>query len=65
MVPYHLSSNDEVEHLAEKIKLGINKADRKTASELDNAVIELLVKYRATPYTAMNISPSEMLKIYI
>ena len=47
--------------LVETFKLGINKADPKTASELDNPVIEFLAKYRAIPHTVTNTSLSEML----
>ena len=45
----------------ETFKVGINKADPKTASELHNAVIEFLAKYRAIPHTVTNTSFSEML----
>ena len=59
--PYHSGSNGEAERLVETFKLGINKADPKTASELGNAVIEFLAKYRAIPHTVTNTSLSEML----
>ena len=54
MAPYHPSSNDEVEGFMKTFKLGNNKADPKTASELDNAVIEFLAKYRPIPHTVIN-----------
>ena len=43
--PCHPSLNGEVEQLVQTFKLGINKADPKTATELDNSVIEFLAKY--------------------
>ena len=61
MAPYHRSSNGEAEWLVEIFKLGINKADPKTATELDHSVIEFLNKYQATPHSVTNTSPSEML----
>ena len=59
--PYHPLSSGEAERLVETFKLGINKADPKTATELDSAVINFLARYRAFPHTLTNCSPSEML----
>ena len=40
---------------------GITKADTKTATKLNNYVIEFLTKYRVTPHSVINTSLSEML----
>ena len=46
----------------DKAKQSIDKANPKTASQLQDAVIEFLAKYQSTPHTATNSSPSELLK---
>ena len=48
---YYPNLKGDAECLVETFKLGINKADPKTASELDNAVIKFLSKCRAIPHS--------------
>ena len=55
---YHPRSNGR---LVETFKLAINKADPKNATQLDDAVINFLAKYRTIPHTITNCSPSELL----
>ena len=45
----------------ETFKLAINKADPKNATQLDDAVINFLAKYRTISHTITNCSPSELL----
>ena len=59
--PYHPRLNGEAERLVETFKLAINKADPKNATQLDDAVINFLAKYRTIPHTITNCSPSELL----
>ena len=49
IAPYHPRSNGEAERLVETFKQSIDKANPKTASQLQDAVIEFLAKYRSTP----------------
>ena len=61
IAPYHPRSNGEAERLVETFKQSIDKANPRTASQLQDAVIEFLAKYRSTPHTVTNSSPSELL----
>ena len=63
IAPYHPRSNGEAERLVETFKQSIDKANPKTAAQLQDAVvIEFLAKYpRSTPHTVTNSSPSELL----
>jgi len=61
IAPYHPRSNGEAERLVETFKKSIDKANPKTASQLQDAVIDFLAKYRSTPHTVTNSSPSELL----
>ena len=61
IAPCHPCSNGEAERLVETFKQSIDKANLKTASQLQDAVIEFLAKYRSTPHTVTNSSPSELL----
>ena len=61
IAPYHPYSNGESGWLMETFKQSIDKANPKTASQLQDAVIEFLAKYRSTPHTATNSSSSELL----
>ena len=45
----------------ETFKQSIDKVNPKTATQLQDAVIEFLAKYRSTPQTVTNSSPSELL----
>ena len=45
IAPYHPCSNGEVEQLVETFKQSIDKVNLKTASQLQDAVIEFLAKY--------------------
>ena len=47
--------------MVETFKLSINKADPKTATQLESSVIDVLANYRSTPHTLTNCSPAEML----
>ena len=44
-------------------KQSVDKANPKTASQLQDAVTEFLDKYRSTPYTVTSSSPSELLVV--
>ena len=61
IAPYHPRSNGEAERLVETFKQSIDKANPKTASQLQDAVIDFLAKYRSTPHTVTNTAPSKLL----
>ena len=46
IAPYHRRSNGEAEWLVETFKQSTDKANLKTASQLQDAVIDFLAKYR-------------------
>ena len=59
--PYHPSSNGEVERFVQTFKLAVNKANPTTVKDLQNCVVNFLARYRSTPHSVTNQSPSEML----
>jgi len=56
IAPYHPRSNGEAERLVEIFKQSIDKANPKTASQLQDAVIDFLARYQSTPPTAHNLN---------
>ena len=59
--PYSPRSNGEAERLVQTFKNAINKIDPHTNSEIQEALVDFLTKYRSTPHSATNQTPSEML----
>ena len=59
--PYHPSLNGEVERFVQTFKLAVNKANPTTVKDLENCVVNFLARYRSTPHSVTNQSPSEML----
>ncbi|XP_065893957.1 uncharacterized protein [Dysidea avara] len=57
----HPRSNGEAERLVQTFKNAINKIDPHTNSEIQEALVDFLTKYRSTPHSATNQTPSEML----
>ena len=61
IAPYHTRSNGEVERLVGTFKNSIKKANSTTEEQLQDALINFLARYRATPHTVTGQTPSEML----
>ena len=59
--PYSPRSNGEAERLVQTFKNAIDKIDPHTNSEIQEALVDFLAKYRSTPHSATNQTPSEML----
>ena len=59
--PYHPRSNGEVERFVQTFKLAMDKADPNTTTELQDCVVNFLARYRSTPHSVTNQSPSELL----
>ena len=59
--PYNPSSNGEVERFVRTFKLAIDKVNPSTVTELQDSVVNFLARYRSTPHSVTNQSPSEML----
>jgi len=61
IAPYSPRSNGEAERLVQTFKNAIDKVDPHTNSEVQEAIVDFLAKYRSTPHSATNQMPSEML----
>ena len=59
--PYHPRSNGEAERLVQTFKAAVDKANPGTSIELQDCVVNFLARYRSTPHSVTNQSPSEML----
>jgi len=59
--PYSPRTNGEAERLVQTFKNAIDKSDPHTSTEIQEALVDFLAKYRSTPHTATNQTPSDML----
>ena len=58
--PYHPNSNGEAERFVQTFKKTLEKGTR-GGMNLEEAICELLLQYRATPHPATGVSPAQML----